>query len=180
MTCSNPGRAQQLVANSLTPAAFAPFGCVIQPQPDGDPWRPGDAVLRFGGGPPRLYLMTLTRRGLAFRELARHRLVSQALGAMDAHPWFLVVARPVHPADRPFDAATDLHAFRIPPCCLVLLHPGTWHAGPLFEGPDERVFLNLESRTTNLDDRTVCAVAERQGCVVIDDPAVPTCRRGSL
>jgi hypothetical protein len=51
--------------------------------------------------------------------------VGQALGAIDGPAWFLVV-----------------------------LHPGTGHAGPLFEWADERVFLNLESRTTNLDDRT--------------------------
>jgi hypothetical protein len=132
---------QGLIVSTLTPEAFAPFGFVIEPQPDGAPWRSGDAVLPFGGGPPRLYLMTLPCRGLAFKELARHRLMSLALGAMDDHAWFLV----------------------------VVLHPGTWHAGPLFEGLDQRVFLNLESRTTNLDDRTMQAIGGGRHCVVALD-----------
>ncbi|SBO43270.1 ureidoglycolate lyase [Cyanobium sp. NIES-981] len=166
------GDLQDLIASTLTPAAFAPFGFVIQPQPDADPWQPGDAELHFRGGPPRLYLMTLPPRGLALSELARHRLVSQALGAIDSPDWFLVVARPDHPADRPFDPATDLHAFRIPSRRLVVLHPGTWHAGPLFEGPGERVFLNLESRTTNLDDRTLLPIGGSGRCVVVSDAAV--------
>jgi hypothetical protein len=33
------------------------------------------------------------------------------------------------------------------------------------------VFLNLECRTTNLDDRTVLAVGGRGWCVVNADPA---------
>ncbi|MFQ6537831.1 MULTISPECIES: ureidoglycolate lyase [Aphanothece] len=170
---ASAGRPQGLIASTLTPAAFAPFGFVIQPQPDDAPWCPGDAVLQFGGGPPRLYLMTLPPRGLGFAELARHRRVSQALGAIDDQAWFLVVARPDHPAGRPFAPAADLHAFSIPPRRLVVLHPGTWHAGPLFAGPAERVFLNLESRTTNRDDRTVLAIGGRQRCVVDGDQEAP-------
>jgi ureidoglycolate hydrolase len=153
------GRPLGLIATTLTPAAFAPFGSVIHPQPDDVPWRQGDAELHFGGEPPRLYLMTLPPGGLELADLARHGRVSQVLGAIDGQAWFLVVARPDHPADRPFDPTTDLHAFRIPPRRLVVLHPGTWHAGPLFEGPAERVFLNLEARSTNVDDSIVLPIA---------------------
>ena len=165
MACSTE-RPLGLSANTLTPEAFAPFGTVIQPRPDGDPWREDDAVLQFEGGPPRLYLMALPNRGLTFTELARHQQVTQALGAVDDQPWFLVVARPDHPADRPFNATEDLHAFCIPPHQLVVLHVGTWHAGPLFIGADERVFLNLESRTTNINDLTILSIDWAPGCVV--------------
>ena len=122
--------------------------------------------LQFEGGPPRLYLMTLAARGLAVEDLARHQRVSQALGSVDGHPWFLVVARPDHPSDRPLDPERDLQAFRIPPRRLVVLRPGTWHAGPLFSTPAEMVFINLESRTTDDDDVMLLPVPSHTPCQV--------------
>lgn len=162
----SPSSPLALPASTITAASFAPFGDVIEPRPDGDPWRPGDAELQFEGGPPRLYLMTLAARGLEVEDLARHQRVSQALGSVDGQPWYLVVARADHPSDRPPDPARDLQAFRIPPRCLVVLRPGTWHAGPLFSTPAEMVFVNLESRTTDDDDVTLLPVPAERHCRV--------------
>jgi hypothetical protein len=103
----------------------ATLGTVIQPQPDDAPWRLGDAVLQLGGGPPRPDRMTLPPRGLGLSERARHGRVSQALGAIDGQAWFLVVARPDHHADRPFDPAADLQSLRIPPGRLVVRSAAT-------------------------------------------------------
>jgi ureidoglycolate hydrolase len=155
-----------LTAEPITPDAFRPFGHVILPGPDGAPWQPEDAVLQLGSAPPRLYLMRLPARGLLLRDLASHRRVSQALGVMDPHPWVLVVAPARLRSDRPADPRRDLRAFRIPPRCLVVLHPGTWHAGPLFESPADLVFCNLESRRTNEEDVALLPLAGGVACRV--------------
>lgn len=148
-----------LPSRPIRQADFLPFGSVVWPQSDGTPWQIGDAALSLDQGAPRLYLMTLSAPGLRFCELARHRQVSQCLGVMDPHAWYLVVGRPDHPIDQAFDPIHDLQAFQIPPRCLVVLHPGTWHAGPLFDAPAELVFCNLELRDTNLNDRSLLSLS---------------------
>ena len=57
-------------------------------------------------------------------------------------------------------ARTQLQVFSVPPRCIVKLHPGTWHAGHLFERPTELVFCNLELRDTNAKDRAVLPLME--------------------
>jgi ureidoglycolate hydrolase len=152
----------QLAAEPLSSAAFAPYGQVIWPQGDDGDWQPGDAELQLSQGAPRLYLMQLPARGLRFRELAAHQQVSQCLGVMEPHPWQIAVASASHPGDQPIDGACQLRAFTMPPRCILKLHPGTWHAGPLFNSPKELVFCNLELRDTNSKDRLTLPLAEGQ------------------
>ena len=68
------------------------------------------------------------------------------------------------------DPLRDLQAFRIPPRRLVVLRPGTWHAGPLFSTPAEMVFINLESRTTDDDDVTLLPVPAGRPCQLVEPP----------
>lgn len=46
----------------------------------------------------------------------------------------------------------NMQAFRIPPGVYIKLHCGTWHAGPLFDSPDQLDFANLELSDTNDTD----------------------------
>ncbi len=152
----------QLAAATLTREAFAPYGQVIWPEEDGCDWQLGDAELDLNQGLPRFYLMRLAANELRVRELAAHRQVTQCLGVMDPYPWQIAVAPASHSADQPIDATTEIQAFTVPPRCILKLHPGTWHAGPLFAHPGELVFCNLELRDTNSQDRLTLPLAEGQ------------------
>lgn len=94
-------------------------------------------------------------------------------------------APPSPPALQRFPAAADIVAFRIPPGVFVKLHPGTWHAGPLFEpgacvrrrraegggggeaAPPTMAFANLEMADTNVTDHNTHVYWERGGFVVV-------------
>ena len=87
------------------------------------------------------------------RELAADCQVTQCLGVTDPYQWHIAVAPASHSADQSIDARTEIQAFTVPPRCILKLHRGTWHAGPLFHSPGELVFCNLELRDTNSKDR---------------------------
>lgn len=61
----------------------------------------------------------------------------------------------------------DLHAFRIPHGVFVKLEQGTWHAGPLFDGP-EQSFYNLELADTNVTDHNAHSYGKGAGYEVVD------------
>ena len=63
------------------------------------------------------------------------------------------------------DAPQDIRAFRIPGDVAVMLHTGTWHAGPLFEAA-EMSFFNLELADTNVVDHHSCDLTSRYGLVI--------------
>ncbi len=74
------------------------------------------------------------------------------LASADARAWLLGVAPPLD-RDRE-DAAPaidDIRGFLIPGGVAVLLHRGTWHAGPHFHAP-RMPFFNLELADTNVVD----------------------------
>jgi ureidoglycolate lyase len=81
-----------IAANRLTPQTFAPFGQVIAPIEDGVMFGPNDAQLELSGGTPRFYIMRLPRRGLRFKQITRHREVTQCLAAVGGKSWFIAVA----------------------------------------------------------------------------------------
>jgi ureidoglycolate lyase len=62
-------------------------------------------------------------------------------------------------------ALDDINAFRIPGDVAVVLHKGSWHAGPLFEG-DEQSFFNLELADTNVVDHHTSDLVARYGCAL--------------
>jgi ureidoglycolate hydrolase len=137
----------------LTPAAFAPYGDVIEPKLRGGQFDRGyeaaDPHLTITNGEPMLRIMRLRRRGLVFAKIARHRRVTQCLGALGGKDWLLAVAPPDVNARAP--RLEDIVGFRIPGDRIVKLHLATWHAGPHFEH-EEAMFLNLENRDTNSHD----------------------------
>lgn len=154
---------RDLPAQDLTPGAFAPYGTVIPPMEDGVPFGPQDAGLYLSGGTPRFYAMRLPNRGLVFSKINRHRNVTQVLASSGGLPWLIAVAPP--PAvDAPDaePALEDIRAFRVPGDAGIMLHVGTWHAGPLFEAA-EQSFFNLELSDTNVTDHWNCDLGKRYG-----------------
>jgi ureidoglycolate lyase len=150
----------------LSAERFAPYGSVITPMEDGVPFGAQDAQLDLTGGTPRLYAMRIPARGLTFTRITRHRRVTQALASVGGHAWFLGVAPPLALADPQAEPALDaIRAFRIPGDVAVMLHKGTWHAGPLFEG-DAQSFFNLELADTNMVDHHTCDLTARYGCAL--------------
>lgn len=72
--------------------------------------------------------MRLPERGLSFTRITYHNEVTQCLGGLQSHPWYLVVAKPsgsvaCYPKEH------ELVAFKIPHGVFVKLNKGTWHAG---------------------------------------------------
>jgi len=137
----------------LSPAAFAPYGDVIRPKLRGGQFDRGyeadDPKLTVTNGEPMLRIMHLRLRGLVFTKIARHRRVTQCLGALQGKDWFLAVAPPDTSKAAP--RLEDIVGFHIPGDQIVKLHLATWHAGPHFVHEDA-MFLNLENRDTNSTD----------------------------
>jgi ureidoglycolate hydrolase len=152
----HPVRAQE-----LNDDAFAPYGDVIKPRASGKQfdrdraYHPEQEETHVGlvmtNGEPCLRIMHQFRRGLVFGKLARHRRVSQCLGALQGKEWFMAVAAPTDFADDAHPRLDQITAFRIPGDRIIKLHVGTWHAGPHFVH-DECMFLNLENTDTNTRD----------------------------
>mmetsp|Transcript_6066 Transcript_6066/g.14983 ORF Transcript_6066/g.14983 Transcript_6066/m.14983 type:complete len:254 (-) Transcript_6066:198-959(-) len=103
--------ASQLKAKDITAENFAPFGQVIAPTDDGKHFDESDAQLVLSGGVPRFYIMRLPRRGLSFKTIVHHAIVTQCLGSTQAEPWYMAVAA----KDVETPSADNMHAFRIPP-----------------------------------------------------------------
>jgi ureidoglycolate hydrolase len=150
----------RIPVQDLGEKAFAPCGEIIRPRRAGgqfedNPYDPetgaDEAKLTLANGVPRLWLMRLAGPRLFFGNLARHRRVSQCLGSMHGQEWFIAVAPPGKPDDGAKPELARLTAFRIPGDCVIKLHVGTWHAGPLF-AQSECLFLNLENLDTNKRD----------------------------
>lgn len=157
-TASRPS--ERIAVQRLEDKTFAPCGEIIWPrraggQFDNNPYDPeagpGEATLTLTNGVPRLWLMQLAGPRLTFGNLARHRRVSQCLGAMHDKEWFIAVAPPGDLADGARPDVARLIAFCVPGNCVIKLHVGTWHAGPLFTH-DESLFFNLENLDTNKRD----------------------------
>jgi ureidoglycolate hydrolase len=152
-----------LAAQELTPKAFAPFGTVIAPEDDGAPPEGQEPQLDLSAGTPRLYAMRLPPRGLLVKQITRHVQTTQALASVGGHSWFIAVAPPSALDDPNAEPRVeDIKAFRIPGDRAIVLHKGTWHAGPHFEG-NSQSFFNLELMDTNVTDHHTCRLTERYG-----------------
>jgi ureidoglycolate lyase len=130
---------------------FARHGHIIAANTTGRQ-TPAEAALDLAAGRPRFYVMRLERRGRSFGTIARHCRVTQCLASVGGRPWLLGVAPPANLADSAAKPDLDaISAFEIPGDVFVLLHKGTWHAGPYFD--DDRIdFFNLELEDTNQQD----------------------------
>jgi len=145
---------------ALTPEAFAPYGQIVFTRKTGNQFdgntysaseNPLEAQLVLNQGTPRLWIMHQFRRGRRFHNLARHRRVTQCLGALEGKEWFMAFAPPQDLADDARPRLEDVVGFRIPGDAIIKLHIATWHAGPHFDH-DECRFINLENMDTNQHD----------------------------
>lgn len=155
-----------------TDESFKDYGQVIGPSPDGEEFGPHDAQLELSRGTPRFYIMNLTGRSLKFGSITHHASVTQCLGSIGGHTWYLGVAKSsiLEPNQEKSDkgpnavqaraghfyvppAIEDVRVFRFSGPKFVKLNVGTWHAGPLFK-PQEMAFYNLELSNTNVVDHT--------------------------
>jgi len=149
-----------LKAEDINKDNFAPFGQVIAPQDDGKHFDSSDAQLVLDQGTPRFYIMRLDRRGLAFKTIVHHAKVTQCLGSTQGGSWYMAVAA----KDVKDPSGENMQAFRIPPGVFIKLHCGTWHAGPLFETPNQLDFANLELSDTNVTDFN-CYDLQEEFCI---------------
>lgn len=160
---TEPFAVADLPIEPLTTAAFAPFGTAMAATEDGVPFGPGDAQLELSQGRPRFYIMRIPSRGRVVRQITRHRRVTQVLASVGGLPWLIAVAPPLDLARPDAEPALeDIRAFRVPGDMAIVLHLGTWHAGPLFD-PPEASFFNLELADTNLTDHQSCQLTRRYG-----------------
>ena len=146
--------------NELTGEAFRPYGEIIAARgtrgqfvakPDHPEHAENEPRLVLSNGEPRLWIMHLKQVGITFSKMARHRRVTQCLGALGGKDWLIAVAPPGDLDDGARPRLTDIAGFRIPGDCIVKLHLATWHAGPHLTD-DECLFFNLENVDTNSRD----------------------------
>lgn len=164
----------QLRATPLTEEAFAPYGEIVRPSEDGEPYGAHDASLDLAQGTPRAYIMRLRDKPLTVSHITHHASVTQCLAAAGGgrQPWFLAVAPPsIAPAEGEGVLRSGAgHLYTPPPPeavrvfeisgpTLVKLHAATWHAGPMFAAP-EMDFFNLELSDTNVNDHTTHAFSD--------------------
>ncbi len=148
----------KIPVRTLDAAAFAPYGQIVSArQAGGQGVAAGHAAPRaeaelvLNHGQPRVWIMRLTKIGIHFGRIARHRRVTQCLGALGGKDWLIGVAPPGDLADSGRPRLEDIVGFRVPGDCLIKLHVATWHAGPHFVH-DEVDFFNLELMDTNETD----------------------------
>ena len=157
-----------ITAEPITPEAFAPFGQVISAEEDGAEFGPDDAQLDLSQGTPRFYIMRLRDKAMRFDRITYHGKVTQCLGALGDHSWYMAVAAPTMSVERR-PSEGDIRVFEIPPGTYVKMHAGTWHAGPLWdsidEGPAHIDFYNLELSDTNVVDHNTHDYAATEGIV---------------
>ncbi|KAK9124349.1 hypothetical protein Sjap_013951 [Stephania japonica] len=173
----------KLAVIEATPQSFQDFGQVIEASPDGDQFGPRDAQLDLTRGIPRFYMMHLKDRDLKFSAITHHASVTQCLGSVGAHVWYLGVARAsiVDPSDGVkkvvkskcghFYVPPDpdvVRVFRVSGAKFVKLHVGTWHAGPLFKA-ESMDFYNLELSDTNVVDHTTHNFRKEDGVEFVFD-----------
>ncbi|CAI9759246.1 unnamed protein product [Fraxinus pennsylvanica] len=170
-----------------TPETFQEFGQVIEASIDGEEFGPHDAQLDLSHGIPRFYIMHLEDRALKFSEITHHASVTQCLGSIGSHVWYLGVGKPsiVDPTEIKGTtgadvvqshcghfyvppAVDDIHAFRISGPKFLKLNRGTWHAGPLFT-EKTMDFYNLELSNTNVVDHTIHDFVKKNKVVFLLD-----------
>lgn len=179
----------KLKAIEATPASFAEYGQVIEASPDGEEFGPNDAQLDLSRGIPRFYIMHLEKRPLKFSTITHHASVTQCLGSIGGHVWYLGVAKPsiltMSSSEIEEEAGSvvkkshsghfyvppavdDVRVFRVEGPKFLKLNRGTWHAGPLFKA-DSMDFYNLELSNTNVVDHTIHNFARKNGVIFVID-----------
>ncbi|XP_034702835.1 uncharacterized protein LOC117927461 [Vitis riparia] len=184
---NTPPSKLKLTPIEATPETFKEFGQVIGVSPDGEKFGPQDAQLDLSRGIPRFYIMHLEDQPLKFSSITHHASVTQCLGSIGGHVWYLGVAKPsiLDPDEINGDAGMnivksrrghfyvppaveDVRIFRISGPKFLKLNRGTWHAGPLFKA-DTMDFYNLELSDTNVVDHTTHNFLRANGVLILID-----------
>lgn len=116
----------------------------------------------------RFYIMHLEERPLGFSTITHHASVTQCLGSIGGHVWYIGVAKlSIVNSTEVKDnkgkkvvqshcghlyvppAVEDVQVFKVSGPKFLKLNQGTWHAGPLFKA-DTMDFYNLELSNTNV------------------------------
>ncbi|KAK7379799.1 hypothetical protein VNO78_34319 [Psophocarpus tetragonolobus] len=176
-----------LKAIEATPSTFKDYGQVILPSPDAQQFGPHDAQLDLSHGTPRFYIMRLENCPLKFSSITHHASVTQCLGSVGGHDWYLGVAKSsiVDSNEIEDDRGKkfvqsrcghsyvppdieDIQVFKVAGSKFLKLNRGTWHAGPLFKA-DTMDFYNLELSNTNVIDHTTHNFKKDNGVVFVID-----------
>ncbi|ESQ52206.1 hypothetical protein EUTSA_v10017274mg [Eutrema salsugineum] len=175
-----------LIPIEATSESFANYGQVIEASGDGDHFGPNDAQLDLSRGTPRFYIMRLQDRSFGFSKITHHANVTQCLGSIGGHVWYLGVAKPSLIEDdggRRGDnvesgsgghlyappAVEEVRVFKVSGPKFVKLNRGTWHAGPLFRD-SSMDFYNLELSNTNEVDHTTHDFVKSNGVIFQFEP----------
>ncbi|ONI24003.1 hypothetical protein PRUPE_2G218200 [Prunus persica] len=176
MAISEESKWVKLKPIEATVESFEEYGQVVEASPDGEEFGARDAQLDLSHGVPRFYIMHLEDRPLKFSKITHHASVTQCLGSVGGHVWYLGVAKPtivdkqtLESKDREGKnvaqsrcatghfyvppAVANVRVFKITGPKFLKLNHGTWHAGPLFRA-DTMDFFNLELSNTNVVDHT--------------------------
>jgi ureidoglycolate hydrolase len=158
-------------AQAFTPEAWSPFGWVPVPDVDG---RDGIHGLAFAWGDAHLNFIhhapeevNHTPSGPVVDTLYRHDSHTQALMPVNCDA---IIA--VAPALIDFSNPRDLeavHAFRLRPLDVIVLHKGTWHWGPYPVGRQPVRLLNLQGRRYR-EDNTSVDLGQKLGVRVVVRP----------
>ncbi|TKY51553.1 ureidoglycolate hydrolase [Spatholobus suberectus] len=171
-----------------TPSTFKYYGQVVEAFLNFRKYSPQDAQLDLTQGTPRFYIMHLENSPLEFSCITHHASVTQCLGTVGGHVWYLGVAKSSMIDSNETKDNTgkkivqsscghsyvppdieDVQVFKVTGSKFLMFNRGTWHAGPLFKG-DTMDFYNLELSSTNAIDYTTHYFKKDNGVVfVIDD-----------
>ena len=144
-------------AEAFAPEAWREFGWV--PVPDSDP-SDGIHSLEFGWEDAHLNYIShgpdeVERIGdaLVVGRLYHHDTHTQALMPLNCRSWIAVA-----PAFVDFSSPAQVEsvrAFVLDPLACIVLHRGTWHAGPFPLGREPVRMLNLQGRRYEEDNQYV-------------------------
>ena len=144
-------------AEPLTADAWAAFGWL--PRADTDP-ADGAQTLHFEWADPHLNVIAHaydeiehSARGAICSVMYRHDTHTQALMPLNCRSWIAVA-----PAFVDFSYAAQVEsvrAFLLDPLSCIVLHRGTWHAGPFPLGSEPVRMLNLQGRRYEEDNAYV-------------------------
>ncbi|KAL1211151.1 hypothetical protein V5N11_008609 [Cardamine amara subsp. amara] len=163
-----------LIPIEATPESFRDYGQVIEASSDGDKFGPNDAQLDLSRGTPRFYIMRLKDRSFRFSKITHHANVTQCLGSIGGHVWYLGVAKPSLIEDDKVESGSghlyalptveEVRVFRVSGPKFIKFNRGTWHDGPLFR-ESSMDFYNLELSNTNVVDHTVHDFVKKNGVI---------------
>lgn len=129
---------RHLVAEIVTPQAFAPFGKVLSPK--GRTRLPvntyGDKLDLYREDfetdqPIEWFIVQGRRRAMSALFLERHMQLSQTFIPMAGDGFVTIVAPPGCAEEGGLPAFSETRAFVVPGDVAIQLHRGTWHENPL-------------------------------------------------